>query len=152
MIRNMSLPSTSLMTLSFQQLLAHLLQLISHMVGNTYPYTPADWLNDIKLASSSGIDAFALNMGTDPWQSDRVTDAYAAATSSGTGFKMFLSLVCSDLFPVTPTLLTHSISIGHVCSPMRISSRCTDLEESGHHLVSSRQPIQIQRPPCRLDI
>ena len=58
-----------------------------HMVGNTYPYTKPDWANDIALASSAGIDAFALNVGSDPWQPDRVKDAYDAAAESGTGFK-----------------------------------------------------------------
>ena len=62
-----------------------------HMVGNTYPYTKSDWANDIALASSAGIDAFALNVGSDPWQPDRVKDAYDAAAECGTGFKMFMS-------------------------------------------------------------
>jgi hypothetical protein len=37
-------------------------------------------------------DAFALNVGIDSWQPARVADAYAAAESSGTGFKLFLSV------------------------------------------------------------
>ncbi|VDC00768.1 unnamed protein product [Peniophora sp. CBMAI 1063] len=62
-----------------------------HMVGNTYPYTKSDWASDIALASSAGIDAFALNVGTDEWQPDRVKDAYDAAAESGMGFKVFMS-------------------------------------------------------------
>ncbi|GAW00959.1 glycoside hydrolase family 71 protein [Lentinula edodes] len=62
------------------------------MVGNTFPYTSQDWLNDVKLAHSSGIDGFALNMGIDDWQPARVADAYAAAQTSSLDFKMFLSL------------------------------------------------------------
>lgn len=46
-----------------------------HMVGNTYPYTSQDWLDDINLAHANGIDAFALNIGSDSWQPDRVKDA-----------------------------------------------------------------------------
>jgi glucan endo-1,3-alpha-glucosidase len=46
-----------------------------HMVGNTFPYTPQDWADDIALAHASGIDGFALNMGTDNWQPARVADA-----------------------------------------------------------------------------
>ena len=46
-----------------------------HMVGNTYPYTVSDWSNDIALAYSKGIDAFALNVGSDSWQKARVADA-----------------------------------------------------------------------------
>ncbi|KAJ3805324.1 glycoside hydrolase [Lentinula aff. lateritia] len=67
------------------------------MVGNTFPYTSQDWLNDIKLAHSSGIDGFALNMGSDDWQPARVADAYAAAQTSSLNFKMFLSLDMSVL-------------------------------------------------------
>lgn len=68
-----------------------------HMVGNTYPYTQANWLSDIQAASSYGIDGFALNMGSDSWQPARIADAYAAAASSGTGFKLFLSLDMTSL-------------------------------------------------------
>jgi len=46
-----------------------------HMVGNTFPYTLQDWLDDINLAHSKSIDAFALNMGIDEWQPARVSDA-----------------------------------------------------------------------------
>ncbi|KAL1677782.1 glycoside hydrolase family 71 protein [Schizophyllum commune] len=63
-----------------------------HMIGNVYPYTQADWADDIALASSSGIDGFALNMGTDDWQPERVADAYQAAQEAGNNFKLFLSL------------------------------------------------------------
>lgn len=46
------------------------------MMGNAYPYTTEDFEDDIKLASASGIDAFALNIGTDSWQPDHVRSAY----------------------------------------------------------------------------
>jgi glucan endo-1,3-alpha-glucosidase len=46
-----------------------------HMVGNTFPYTPQDWADDIALAHASGIDGFALNMGTDDWQPGQVANA-----------------------------------------------------------------------------
>jgi glucan endo-1,3-alpha-glucosidase len=45
------------------------------MVGNTYPYTVDNWASDIALAYSAGIDAFALNVGSDEWQPQRVADA-----------------------------------------------------------------------------
>ncbi|RXK35703.1 hypothetical protein M231_07031 [Tremella mesenterica] len=67
-----------------------------HMVGNTYPYTESSWSSDIQSASSSGIDGFALNMGSDSWQPSRVSDAYSAAESFG-NFKMFLSLDMTSL-------------------------------------------------------
>ena len=45
------------------------------MVGNSYPYTQQDWLSDILLAHQSGIDGFALNVGTDSWQPQQVANA-----------------------------------------------------------------------------
>ncbi|KAH8119175.1 glycoside hydrolase family 71 protein [Phellopilus nigrolimitatus] len=62
-----------------------------HMVGNTAPYTVADWLDDIELASASGIDAFALNVGSDSWQATQVKNAYAAAQQANSTFKLFIS-------------------------------------------------------------
>ena len=58
------------------------------IMGNAYPYTYDTWMKDIRLASASGIDGFALNLGPDTWQPDRVRDAYNAAAASGTGFKV----------------------------------------------------------------
>lgn len=46
-----------------------------HMVGNTYPYTQADWEADINMAHGAGIDAFALNIGSDDWQPHQVASA-----------------------------------------------------------------------------
>ncbi|KAJ2918338.1 hypothetical protein MD484_g2127, partial [Candolleomyces efflorescens] len=51
----------------------------SFMVGNTYPYSVDDWLADIKLASSSLLDGFVLNVGAEDWQRDRVADCFRAA-------------------------------------------------------------------------
>lgn len=68
-----------------------------HMVGNTFPYALQDWVDDINLAHAYGIDAFALNIGSDSWQSARVQDAYTAAQQTGTGFKLFLSFDMSSL-------------------------------------------------------
>lgn len=71
-----------------------------HIVGNTYPYTISDWLEDINLAHQAGIDAFALNVGSDSWQPARVADAYTAAQQSNTGFKLFFSLDMRYIFSV----------------------------------------------------
>jgi len=50
---------------------------IAHfMVGNVYSFTVDNWLADISLAHSSGIDGFALNVGTDDWQPQQVANAY----------------------------------------------------------------------------
>ncbi|KAG6854668.1 hypothetical protein C0991_003316 [Blastosporella zonata] len=67
------------------------------MVGNTYPYTLQDWSDDVALAHASGVDGFALNMGVDEWQPDRVADAFQAALQSGLDFKLFLSLDMTSL-------------------------------------------------------
>ncbi|KAJ7585771.1 glycoside hydrolase [Mycena floridula] len=59
------------------------------MVGIIDGYTQADWANDIALAAATGIDAFALNIGTDSWTDPQLANAYAAARS--TSFKLFIS-------------------------------------------------------------
>ncbi|KAG8908649.1 hypothetical protein FRB99_004937 [Tulasnella sp. 403] len=73
---------------------------IAHfIVGNAYSYSPSQWASEIKMASAQGIDAFALNIGYDSWQPDRVQDAYNAAAAAG--FNMLFSfdmtvLRCDD--------------------------------------------------------
>lgn len=67
------------------------------IAGLTINYTRDDWKNQITLAASHGIDAFALNVGTpDSWQVDQVTTAYDVATqvtgTNGQPFQLFLSL------------------------------------------------------------
>ncbi|EGN98394.1 glycoside hydrolase family 71 protein [Serpula lacrymans var. lacrymans S7.3] len=71
---------------------------VAHViVGNTYPYTVDNWKSDILLAHANGIDGFALNVGSDSWQPQRVADAYSAAAQSSTGFKLFLSFDMSAM-------------------------------------------------------
>ncbi|KAF9456254.1 glycoside hydrolase [Collybia nuda] len=62
-----------------------------HIVGNTFPYTQADWADDIRQIQAKGVDALALNMGGDSWQRDQIASAYAAAAALGTNFKLFMS-------------------------------------------------------------
>jgi glucan endo-1,3-alpha-glucosidase len=47
------------------------------------------------LASSKGIDAFALDLGKDAWESSKVADAFAAAI--GTNFKLFIMFDMASL-------------------------------------------------------
>jgi len=68
-----------------------------HIVGNTLPYTEADWVSDINMAAGNGLDGFVLNVGRDPWQPQRVSDAYSAALTSGSNFKLFISFDMSSL-------------------------------------------------------
>ncbi|KAI0778002.1 glycoside hydrolase family 71 protein [Irpex lacteus] len=63
------------------------------IVGNTYNYTVDSW----KAASSKGIDAFALNVGSDPWEPSQVANAFAAATALKTPFKLFMSFDMTSL-------------------------------------------------------
>ncbi|ODN90837.1 hypothetical protein L198_06154 [Cryptococcus wingfieldii CBS 7118] len=67
-----------------------------HMVGNTYSYTQSIWASDIAQAYAAGIDGFALNYGSDSWQTSRIADAYAAAKAQGS-FKLFLSMDVTSL-------------------------------------------------------
>lgn len=53
---------------------------------------------DIILAASKGIDAFALNVGSNDWQPKQVGYAYAAASSlKSVPFKLFVSFDMSSL-------------------------------------------------------
>ena len=59
---------------------------------------------DIILAASKGIDAFALNVGADAWESSQVANAYNAASkyngnsnNTAAPFRLFLSFDMSSL-------------------------------------------------------
>ncbi|KAI9600765.1 hypothetical protein H4Q26_000557 [Puccinia striiformis f. sp. tritici PST-130] len=67
------------------------------ITGLTFNYSRSDWSSQCALAASHGIDAFALNVGSpDEWQLQQVKNAFEAAdavkTTTGTSFKLFLSL------------------------------------------------------------
>ncbi|KZT01299.1 glycoside hydrolase family 71 protein [Laetiporus sulphureus 93-53] len=68
-----------------------------HIVGNTYDYTTDDWSSDIQLAYDCGLDGFALNVGSDYWESSYVADAYTAAEDLGLNFKLFISFDMTSL-------------------------------------------------------
>ncbi|CAF3398298.1 unnamed protein product [Rotaria socialis] len=67
-----------------------------YMVGFAYPSDQNFFDAQIKRAKSAGIDGFALNVGIDDWQPDRVTKALAAAQNNG-DFTMFISFDMSSL-------------------------------------------------------
>lgn len=69
------------------------------MVGNTYPYTVGDWMEDIKLAASQDLDGFVLNVGPESWQQARVADCFTAASqlSESTNFRFFFSFDMSSI-------------------------------------------------------
>lgn len=46
-----------------------------HIIGYTYPYNLSTWKSDIELAYRSGLDGFALNVGSDTWEADQVASA-----------------------------------------------------------------------------
>ncbi|PQE07911.1 alpha-1,3-glucanase mutanase protein [Rutstroemia sp. NJR-2017a WRK4] len=60
---------------------------IMGIVGNRA--NASDYDNDIKLAKSAGIDAFALNIGTEDSTDTQLSYAYASAASNN--FKVFIS-------------------------------------------------------------
>jgi hypothetical protein len=135
-----------------------------HMVGNTFPYTVADWLNDITLAHSFGIDGFALNVGSDSWQPQRVADAYVflpslgvytnniisytAAEQSGTDFKLFISFDMSYV-PLSLTSLDHS-AIVHQLPSLQHPRGCTAPSHIYCDIRKPPQPINVQRSLLRL--
>jgi glucan endo-1,3-alpha-glucosidase len=67
-----------------------------YMVGFAYPSDQNFFDGQIKKAKSAGIDGFALNVGIDEWQPDRVAKALAAAKNNG-DFTMFLSFDMASL-------------------------------------------------------
>ncbi|KAJ7459880.1 glycoside hydrolase [Mycena latifolia] len=67
------------------------------MVGNTFPYTLQDWVDDMNLAAASGLDGFALNVGPDDFQTTQTNNAFQAAEQSAPNFKLFFSLDMSVL-------------------------------------------------------
>ncbi|EFP74200.2 hypothetical protein PGT21_035773 [Puccinia graminis f. sp. tritici] len=76
------------------------------IAGLTIDYTRDDWKNQIGLAASHGIDAFALNVGApDNWQVDQVATAYDVASqitrTNGQPFQLFLSLDMSVIKTAT---------------------------------------------------
>ncbi|GLB44991.1 putative glycosyl hydrolase family 71 [Lyophyllum shimeji] len=58
---------------------------------DTFPYTQADWADDLRQIQAKGVDALALNMGAQGWQRKQVASAYAAAAQLGANLKLFLS-------------------------------------------------------------
>ncbi|KAJ7125232.1 glycoside hydrolase family 71 protein [Mycena epipterygia] len=72
------------------------------MVGNTYPYSMDDWIADIADASANNIDGFALNVGKEDWQQDRVAMCFEAASRSSVAFALFLSFDMSSVPSASP--------------------------------------------------
>jgi len=60
------------------------------MMGNTYPYRPANFRTDIEDAIEAGIDGFALNLGQDSWAPARVETMFSVA-SEFPQYKLFFS-------------------------------------------------------------
>lgn len=67
-----------------------------YMIGFAYPSDEDFFNGQIKRARAVGIDGFALNVGIDYWQPDRVAKALAAAQNNG-DFAIFVSFDMSSL-------------------------------------------------------
>ncbi|KAF8634043.1 hypothetical protein AX17_004308 [Amanita inopinata Kibby_2008] len=118
------------------------------MVGNTYPYNLDNWVNDIMLASSKGIDGFALNIGVDSWQPDRVADAYEAARRAlyqGVSFKLFMSLDMTSLPCASPgdgdILRSYVMQYMYHPSQFRFRDRFFLSTFSGEHCTFGTQSV-----------
>ncbi|KAL0955708.1 hypothetical protein HGRIS_001928 [Hohenbuehelia grisea] len=89
------------------------------MVGNTFPYSINDWAQDVEMAAAHEIDGFALNIGREDWQKQRVADCFEAVTrsSAATSFKLFFSFDMSSFPGNSPDdinyLLDYMRSFGH---------------------------------------
>jgi glucan endo-1,3-alpha-glucosidase len=66
-----------------------------YMVGYTDGQGLSQWVQDMQYAQLSGIDGFALNMGTDSWQPAQIALAYEAAAEL-VDFWVFLSFDMSS--------------------------------------------------------
>ncbi|WWC88643.1 uncharacterized protein L201_003556 [Kwoniella dendrophila CBS 6074] len=60
------------------------------MIGIVYSYSLENWIEDINLAKSKGIDGFALNIGLDWYTQPQLDLAYKAAEQVG-NFDCFIS-------------------------------------------------------------
>ncbi|GJE92329.1 glycoside hydrolase family 71 protein [Phanerochaete sordida] len=105
-----------------------------HIVGNTFTYTQDTWTNDILLAASKGIDAFALNIGPDSWELGQVSSAFAAAESlsANTTFKLFISFDMS-VFPCSQA--SHASTIQQYIQ--QFAGHPNQLQVSGRPFVST---------------
>ncbi|KAL1734726.1 glycosyl hydrolase family 71-domain-containing protein, partial [Schizophyllum commune] len=56
----------------------------------SYSYTQATWQTDFAAIQATGVDAVALNLGSDSWQPGQIASAYAAAQAVGS-IKLFFS-------------------------------------------------------------
>ncbi|KAK7472366.1 hypothetical protein VKT23_000483 [Stygiomarasmius scandens] len=97
------------------------------MVGNTYPYSIEDWIENIQLAADSNIDGFALNVGKERWQMSRVADCFEAASRAGARILFFLSFDMSSIPAETESdaqlLLEYLEKFGHHEKMFRISGK-----------------------------
>ncbi|KDQ33034.1 glycoside hydrolase family 71 protein [Pleurotus ostreatus PC15] len=66
-----------------------------HHVRLSFPYTQADWADDIRQIQAKGIDAIALNIGSSDWQRGQIASAYAAAV--GSPLKLFISFDFTEM-------------------------------------------------------
>jgi hypothetical protein len=67
----------------------------------------SDYDNDMKLAKAAGIDAFALNIGTDSYTETQLRFAYESAVNNG--MKVFIFSISTGIpLPVLQPLLETS--------------------------------------------
>jgi glucan endo-1,3-alpha-glucosidase len=92
-----------------------------YMVGFAYGSDQSFFDAQIKKARTAGIDGFALNVGSDDWQPDRVAKALDAAKNNG-NFVMFISFDMSSLGFDTGALSRFQ-SVAHHPSYFKVDGR-----------------------------
>ncbi|KAG1797384.1 glycoside hydrolase family 71 protein [Suillus plorans] len=97
-----------------QHVFAHFMAslLDSPAAQHSYSYAESDWTNEMTTAQNIGIDGFALNIGANDYEVDRIVDAYAAAESLG--FKLFYSFDMTDTWKQSDMV---NIVANHSSSP-----------------------------------
>ncbi|KAF2122369.1 glycoside hydrolase family 71 protein [Lophiotrema nucula] len=89
-----------------------------------------DYDNDMKLAHAAGIDAFALNIGTDPYNVEQLKYAYASA--AGNNMKVFISF---DMVYFTPDNPSTPDMVGSLIK--QFADEAAQLKVDGKVFVSS---------------
>lgn len=83
---------------------------VVRQLGNTYPYKPSDWSSTLALGAATHLDAFALNLGPEPWQLEQAREAYRQASQSGE-IKLMLSLDMNVLPSATEEDMTKLVNV-----------------------------------------
>src|SRR5579862_3326200 len=120
------------------------------MMGNTYPYNPENFEKDIRDASSTGIDGFALNLGQDEWTLSRVATLFSVACAFP-NFKLFFSFdmsIITDASVIVDYVLRyaqHSNSF-YYKGGYFVSTFAGENQSFGHTDVNTGWDVEVKQP------